>query len=207
MAALQFSVRDSKIPKEKLAYYTFGAGEVIRSGETIIKEKPGQPTALKCPLSINIRGSTPSWIRRRPITPQTETVLLIDQVYNENFPNGGVTEKSQIIHEKPYGGWAQRFLFVVEQDDLNPEATNTRVQGEANQAQNILVGASKLPTLHLPLEPYEFSFAPGKHTIQVLMLDALGKAISPSITSKYSVIVISEGCKELTWLVPQVAHE
>ena len=115
-------MQDSKIPKEKLAYYTFGAGEVIRSSDTINKEKPGQPTALKNPHSINIKGSTPSWIRRRPITPQSETVLLIDQGYNVNFLNGGVTEKSQIIHEKPYGGWAQRLLYRLEQNERNREA-------------------------------------------------------------------------------------
>lgn len=189
---LQFKMRDSKLPEAKVAYYTFGSGEVISIGETIIKEKPGQPTALKSPLSINIKGATPSWIKRWPITPQTETVLLIDQVYNASLPDGGITEKSQIVHERPYGGWAQRFLFVVEQNERDRKAMKKGGRGEANQASNSLAMASKLPTLHLPLEPYEVALSPGKHTIQVLMLDAHGKPIIPSIVSKYSSVVITE---------------
>lgn len=40
------------------------------------------------------------------------------------------------------------------------------------------------------LEPYEFTLPPGKHTLQVLMLNADGTPMNPPITSRYATVFI-----------------
>lgn len=181
---LQFRIFD---PNNRQIVYRTANGEDFRDGETLVREKPGQVTTLKSPVAVDIRGYTLAGIQYWPITPETETVLLIDQLYNPDLPYGGITEKSRIIREKPRGGWAQRFLSGVEHRNIQLQMWRTRKPLYEVEA---VMPPTQFPTLHLTLEPYEFTLPPGKHTIQVLMLDAAGKPMNPPITSRYATVLV-----------------
>lgn len=101
-------------PNDHHIVYRTSNGTDFPDGKKLIREKAGQVTTLNSPIAVDIRGYTPTDIHLPPISPQTETVLLIDQIYDPDLPYGGITKKSHIIRETPRSGWAQRFLYNLE---------------------------------------------------------------------------------------------
>ncbi len=186
---LQFSVPKSGKAGQKGAIYRLGSGEVIDTSKKVFRAKPYLPTVLSSPLTIDIIGYGITGIERLPITPETETVLLIDEIYDPNLPYGGITEKPHIIREAPRSGWAQRFLYNLEIERFWQKMNDGEMSDQERELHNSTIG-SKYPTIYLMLEPYKFTLPPGKHTIQVLMLDAAGKPINPPITSRYATVII-----------------
>lgn len=185
---LEFRIFDSEKAKDSQLVYSTMNGEVSVLGETIVRAKYGDIPKLKSPLAIDIRGHAFAVIQNRSITPTTETVLLIDQVYNPALPYGGITENSHIIRESPLGGWAQRFLGLAQEQELQRHMWRTgKLRYEAIKDMQIV----QYPTEHLQLESYKFSLSPGKHTIQVLMRNADGKPINQPITTKYLTVIIT----------------
>lgn len=184
---LQFSVPGSEQAGRKGIFYHLGSGEVIDTSKKVFRGKPYLPKILGSAFSIDIRGYMPSGIERLPITPETETVLLIDEIYDPDLHNGGITDKSHIIREKPRGGWAQRFLSIIEEQRLQYQM---RLQHKLRYEVLETMPLTYFPTLHLRLEPYELALPPGKHTIQVLMLNADGKPMNPPITSRYATVIV-----------------